>query len=57
MSVNRKRMYEVFYFNEVLNDIRNAKKWYNEQQENLGDKFVLSVIQYCKNAVSLYHTV
>jgi hypothetical protein len=46
-------MYEVFYLDEVLNDIRNTKQWYNEQQEGLGDKFVLSVIDTVSNIIKM----
>ncbi|GHT64794.1 hypothetical protein AGMMS50239_23160 [Bacteroidia bacterium] len=36
-------MYKAFYLNEVREDIKNAKQWYREQQEDLEEKFILSL--------------
>ena len=36
-------MYDVFYFDEVENDIATAKQWYAEQQEGLDVRFSVSV--------------
>ena len=36
-------MYSVHYFDEVENDIADAKKWYAEKQDGLDERFALAV--------------
>ena len=36
-------MYQAKYFDEVADDIREAKEWYKQQQEGLEERFALAV--------------
>lgn len=36
-------MYKALYFDEVFNDIQQAKEWYKNQQEGLEERFAQCV--------------
>jgi plasmid stabilization system protein ParE len=47
-------MYSILYFDEVENDIADAKKWYAEQQSvSLGVRFTLAVKATIENIVKI----
>jgi len=35
--------WKLYYYDEVVQDVREAKKWYREQQEGLDDRFAKDV--------------
>jgi hypothetical protein len=35
--------WKLYYYDEVIQDIREAKKWYREQQKGLDTRFVADV--------------
>jgi len=35
--------YQLFYLDEVIQDVRQAKEWYKEQQEGLETEFALAI--------------
>ena len=39
-------MYHPILTDKAISDINKAKKWYNEQQENLGEKFTDYVFKF-----------
>ena len=46
-------MYNVCYFDDVENDIAEAKKWYAEQQDGLAQRFALAVKAAIMNIVEI----
>ena len=46
-------MYTALYFDEVKNDIKIAKTWYEEQQSGLGERFELSVKAVIANILKM----
>jgi len=46
-------MYQVFYLDEVENDIAVAKQWYAEQQKGLDVRFVAAVKETLSNILKM----
>jgi hypothetical protein len=36
--------WKLYYYDEVVQDIREAKKWYREQQKGLDNRLILNSI-------------
>ena len=43
-------MYTAKFFEDALTDIQNAKSWYEEQQNGLGERFALSPLLVFKRS-------